>query len=328
MLSALVEQTGVPHRVAQVVEQPLPEPGPGEVRLRMVFAPINPADLNFIEGTYGRKPDLPSPLGIEGCGVIDARGPGVTLPVGRLAIPLSGIGCWAEAIVRPAAAVFVLPEVIDPVQAAMLRVNPATAWGLLHAAGPLAPGSWVVQNAASSAAGHCVIAVARHLGLRTLSLVRRPESADACRAAGADAVLVDGTDAADAARAIPDFRPAALALNAVGGDSALRLLNLLGPGGTMVTYGAMGRQPLKVPNGLLIFKDLRLVGFWLTRWLESAPAADVSALYQRLADLVLSGAIRQPVAAIHSLTNLPLALEQAAASGRNGKILLKLAGDS
>ena len=328
MLSALVEQTGVPHHVARLQETPIPEPGPGEVRLRMAFAPINPADLNFIEGTYGRKPDLPSPLGIEGCGRIEACGPGATLPPGRMAIPLSGIGCWAGRIVRPAASVFVLPDGIDPVQAAMLRVNPATAWGLLHAAGTLTPGSWVVQNAGSSAAGHCVIAVARHLGLRTLSFVRRAESIAACEAAGADAVLVDDASATDAARAIPDFQPAALALNAVGGESALRLLNLLAPGGTMVTYGAMGRQPLKVPNGLLIFKDLRLVGFWLTRWLESAPAADVQSLYGRLAGLVLSGDLVQPVAAVHPLTDLPLALEQAAASGRNGKILLDLAGAS
>ena len=163
-----IETTGPPAAVVQLIETPGPSLIPGHVRLRMLFAPVNPADLNYIEGNYGKKPVLPAVPGIEGVGrIIETGGEVEGFRVGQLAIPLSGIGSWTEERVLPAAEVFVLPDGIDPRQAAMLRVNPATAWGLLHATGQLPEGHWVVQNAASSGAGHCVIQLARHLGLRT-----------------------------------------------------------------------------------------------------------------------------------------------------------------
>ena len=93
-----------------------------------------------------------------------------------------------------------------------------------------------------------------------------------CQALGADLVFTDDSDGLAAAKAALAERglPAPmLALNAVGGDSALRLMDLLGPGGTHITYGAMARQSLKVPNGMLIFRALTLRGFWLTLWKAS-----------------------------------------------------------
>jgi len=326
MKHVVIETTGPPAAVAQVRAAASLGMPPGHVRLRMLYAPVNPADLNYIEGTYGKKPVLPAVPGIEGAGRIEELGEGVTgLTAGQLAIPLSGMGCWAEEIVRPAGEVFPLPDNIDPRQASMLRVNPATAYGLLHATGSLPRGAWVVQNAASSGAGHCVIQLARHLGLRTLNLVRRPESVAACTALGADAVLVDAPEAAAAARALTDFQPPALALNAVGGDSAIRLMDLLALQGTMVTYGAMSRQAVKVPNRFLIFKELHLRGFWLTRWLESARAEEGRAIYTELAALVAAGKMQQPVAAEYPLSDIAGALRHAATSARGGKVLLKLA---
>jgi trans-2-enoyl-CoA reductase len=288
----------------------------------MLFSPVNPADLNFLAGTYGKKPELPAIPGMEGVGRI-AEGDGV--PEGRLAIPLDGMGCWAEEIVRPVGRIVVLPEGMDPQQAAMLRVNPATAWGLLHAAGTLPRGAWVVQNAASSAAGHCVIQLARHFGLRSLNLVRREESIGPCRALGADAVLLDCPEAVAQARALPGFEPPALALNAVSGDSATRLMDFLAPRGTMVTYGAMSRQPVKVPNSFLIFKELHLRGFWVTRWMEEAPIEEVRSIYAELAGLVVAGKLQQPIAAEYPLSEIASAVKHAAQSGKNGKIIVNLA---
>jgi trans-2-enoyl-CoA reductase len=325
MKQVIIESTGSPTEVAEVRDAPFSPLPPGHVRLRMKFAPVNPADLNFMEGTYGKKPVLPAVPGIEGVGeIVETAADVSNLHPGRLAIPLGGMGCWTEEMVRPAADVFVLPEGIDSRQAAMLRVNPATAWGLLHAAGPLPAGAWVVQNAASSNCGHCVIQLARHLGLRTLNLVRRPESAAACTAAGADAVFTDDAEAVAAARALPGFTAPVLALNAVGGESALRLMDLLAPGGTMFTYGAMSRQPVKVPNSFLIFKDLRLRGYWFTKRLETMTPEEVRGLYSNLAALVVAGKLHQPVAAEYPLTEISAALQHAAGSARGGKILLRL----
>jgi trans-2-enoyl-CoA reductase len=313
MKQIAIEQTGSPEAVAAVHEAPSPPLPPGHVRLRMKFAPVNPADLNFIEGTYGKKPVLPAVPGIEGVGeIIETAADVRNIHQGRLAIPLGGIGCWAEELVRPASEIFMLPEGMDPRQAAMLRVNPATAWGLLHAAGPLPQGAWVVQNGASSNCGHCVIQIARHRGLRTLNLVRRAESAANCAALGADAVLTDDAETVAAARALPGFTAPVLALNAVGGESAL------------FTYGAMSRQPVKVPNSFLIFKDLHLRGYWFTKRLEAMTREEVQTLYAKLAGLVMSGELRQPVAAEYPLEEITAALRHAAGNARGGKVLLRL----
>ncbi len=319
------ENTGEPGLVVQWKDSSPPLLISGHVRVQMLYSPVNPADLNFIAGHYGKKPELPATPGMEGVGRITEIGEGVEgLSEGQLVIPLGGMGCWAEEIMRPAKSVFVLPEGIDPRQAAMLRVNPATAWGLLHSSGILPKGAWVVQNAGSSAAGHCVIQLARHLGLRTLSLVRREESIAECMDLGGDAALVDSTETVAAARALPGFDAPVLALNAVSGDSAIRLMDLLAPGGTMVTYGAMSRQPVKVPNGFLIFKGIHLRGFWVTQWLESAAAEEVRAIYGKLAGLVAAGQMRQAIAAEYPLQEIKAAVERASASARGGKVIVKI----
>jgi trans-2-enoyl-CoA reductase len=330
MSELFLTRTGPPAEVVHIRPMERPYPGPGEVRVRMHAAAINPADLNFIEGTYGKKPELPCVPGMEGAGVIEELGEGVAdrfpeLAPGTPVLPVRSLGNWSTWRVLAAFEVVPLPAVTDLQQAALLRINPATAWGLLHAAGPPAAGTWVAQNAASSAAGHCVIQIARSLGLKTLNFVRRSESIRVCQDLGADLVFLDDPDglaAAKAAMAAAGAPAPALALNAVGGDSALRLLDLLGINGTHITYGAMARQALKVPNGLLIFKTLVLRGFWLTRWQNSLPPQDLVRLYQTLAGLAAGGGLRQQIAATYPIHEYRAALGHAAQNARNGKILL------
>ena len=89
-----------------------------------------------------------------------------------------------------------------------------------------------------------------------------------------------------------------LGLNAVGGASALNVANALCKGAPLVTYGAMGRQPLKIPNGLLIFKNISFQGFWLRRWKESAPNAEVQATYEKLAGYLAAGVLLSILSAV------------------------------
>lgn len=102
-----------------------------------------------------------------------------------------------------------------------------------------------------------MIQIAHELGCKTVNVVRREELVDELHAEGGDVVLVDGEKLRDEVKEATSRASIRLGLNAVGGDSALRLANCLAPGGTVVTFGAMSLQPLKIPNGLLIFKDLR-----------------------------------------------------------------------
>jgi len=313
-------QTGKPEEVLEVnafTPRPL---AAGEVRVRISAAPINPADLNTIEGTYGVKPELPAVPGIEGSGIIEESAAD-GFAAGDAVMFLDRASTWATRTVVPAEILFKLPTGIDPLQAAMLKVNPATAWRLLHGFAELKPGDWVVQNLGNSAVGRCVIQIARDMGVKTISFVRRSEVVEELKALGADQVLLDDDAGLTAATELMGGANAALAFNAVGGDSALRLMKLLRESGTHITYGAMGRKPLTLPNGLLIFRDLRICGLWVTRWLRDAPSEEVQAVYQELAKRVVEGRIVQPVDGTYPLADFAAALERLNAPERAGKVL-------
>lgn len=308
----------------EVIETPIRPPEAGELLLEMLAAPINPADLNVIEGKYGELPKVPCAIGNEGVGRVLACGPGVTgFETGNLVLPMQK-GTWSAHMTVAADTAVRLPEGIDVLQAAMLTVNPATAALLLRQFVSLEPGEWIVQNASNSGVGRCVIQLAASLGCKTFNVVRRPELADELKALGADCVMEETEEIRDVLGLSCGKNRPRLALNSVGGASALALANALRNGGVHVTFGAMGRQPLKVPNGMLIFRDLQFRGFWLTRWLAGASREEKQKLYADLASDICSGKLRQPVAASLPLTSLPEALSLAATERRAGKILLKL----
>lgn len=297
----------------------------GMLRVRMLAAPINPADINFVQGRYGEKPPLPGARpGLEGCGVVEeSRAAG--FGPGEQVILLSGAGSWGEYMVAPASCFLKTATPLAPLQAAMLKVNPLTAYLALTGFVSLQPGDWVVQNAANSGEGQCFIQLARLMGLRTVNFVRKAaEREDFLKGLGAD-VVVDESDPDAVAVALDKTggaRPR-LASNCVGGDSALRLMDLLATGGAMATFGSMSRQSIKVPNKWLIFKDISLRGLWCTRWLQSAPRATVEAAYAQLARYVAAGTLRQQVEAVYPLEDIRRAVLHAQQEGRKGKILLQ-----
>ena len=133
----------------------------------------------------------------------------------------------AEAGAVKVADLVVVPNEIDFAQAAMLKINPLTAWRLLHGYVRLERGDWLIQNAANSAAGRAVIQISRKLGYKTVNIVRREELIEDLRAEGGDVVLVDGEKLRDEVAEATGRAPIRLGLNAVGGESALRLANTL-----------------------------------------------------------------------------------------------------
>jgi len=300
----------------------LPPPGMNEVRIEMLAAPVNPADLNVIAGTYGRLPALPAVIGNEGAGRVIATGAGVTaLHPGDLVAPTTG-GTWCTQLNAAETDVIPLPAGIDPQQASMIAVNPPTAYAMLHDYAALEPGDWVVQNAANSGVGRCVIQIAKRLRLRTLNVVRRAELVDELLALGADRVVTEEVDLRKEGPSLTDGSRAKLALNGVGGASALNLANALADNAPLVTYGAMGRQPLKIPNGLIIFRGLSFLGFWLRKWLVEKPAVERQRIMALLAEMVRDGSLRVPVHRVFPLSDIHAAFREAQAESRGGKILI------
>jgi trans-2-enoyl-CoA reductase len=322
--AAIYETHGNPAEVLRVVDFPWREPAPNEVVVKMSAAPINPADLNSIEGKYPIKAELPATPGMEGAGIVIETGSEVhDLAIGTQVILPHSFGTWREVAVIAADKLVAAPKEIEPIQAAMLKVNPITAWRMLHDFVPLQPGDWLIQNAANSGAGQCVIQIARELGYKTVNVVRRAELVDELRSLGGDVVLVDGDSLRDEVAAATERAPIRLALNAVGGDNALRVAKCLASDGTMVTYGAMSLEPLCVPNGMLIFKNLRFTGFWVNKWYDAATPEQRAETLAPLFEMAKRGLLRTKVEKTYPLSKAKAASEHASQNKRSGKIVFQ-----
>ena len=316
---------GNPADVLRIEQQPWPKAGPNEAIVEMRAAPINPADLNAIEGKYPGRREVPAVPGFEGAGIVVDLGAEVrNLKVGDLVILPHHIGTWRDALAVDADELVVVPAGIEPVHAAMLKINPMTAWRLLHDYSDLTPGDWLIQNAANSAVGVAVIQIARELGFKTVNVVRRAEVIDELRAEGGDVVLLDNEKLRDEVRAATNAAAIRLGLNAVGGESALRLANCLAFGGTLVSFGAMSLQPLKIPTGLLIFKDLRFRGIWINKWYDNATMAERMDAFRPLFEMAKRGLLKTKVEKAYPLSEVKAAVAHAAQGKRNGKVIFEM----
>jgi trans-2-enoyl-CoA reductase len=318
------EAHGKPEEVLSLRAEPLREPVAGEALVRMLAAPINPADLNQIEGKYPIKFPLPAVPGFEGAGVVEAVHSVPEPAIGARVILPHDLGTWREKAVVAADKLTVVPDDIAPEQAAMLKINPITAWRLLHDFVRLGPGDWVIQNAANSGVGRAVIAICRERGWKTLNVVRRPELIEELRAAGADVVLLDNDELREAAAEATSRSAIRLGINQVGGESALRLAKVVAPEATIVTIGAMSLRPLTMPNGLLIFKNLTFTGFWVNKWYERATPAQRAETFQPLIDLARRDLLHTPVEQTFSLGEFAQAVARGGQGKRGGKIIFRM----
>jgi trans-2-enoyl-CoA reductase len=318
------ETHGNPAEVLRIKTEPWPNPSSDEAVVAMRAAPINPADINAIEGKYPGRREIPAVPGFEGAGVVVEVGASVSnITNGALVILPHNIGTWREAVAVKATELVAVPPEIDPVHASMLKINPLTAWRLLHGYVDLARGDWLIQNAANSAAGRAVIQIAHELGFKTVNVVRRAELIDELRADGGDVVIVDDEKLRDEVKAATNGAAIRLGLNSVGGDSALRLANCLAFGGTLVSFGAMSLQPLKIPTGLLIFKDLRFRGIWINKWYDEATMAERMAAFNPIFDMAKRGRLKTKVEKAYRIEDAKAAVANAMHDKRSGKIIFE-----
>ena len=314
---------GTPHEVASCVEAPDPgPPGEDEITVEVEAFPINPADLLTISGTYATRPDLPAVPGAECVGRVREAGAAVTgLGVGDRIMPLSRNN-WCQLRQVPAALTVKLPGDADPLQLAMLKVNPATARLMLRNYVDLKPGDWVIQDAANSGVGTLLIQLAKADGIHTVNVVRRPELIEPLKALGADVVLVDGEDLAERVKAETDGAGIGLAIDAVGGSLCDRLAACLVDGGTIVNYGMLSGRNCELSAWRTVFHGITLTGFWLQPALTSMAPAEIAALYSDLARRIAEGTLHTQVEATYPIEEIKAALEHAGREGRGGKILV------
>jgi len=320
-------QLGNPADVLEVKKEASRALNSGEVRVKVLAAPINPSDLLQISGNYGVDPVLPARPGSEGVGRVTEVSPEAkNLKVGQLVLLASG-STWAEEIVAPAEGFLPLPnlgpisaEVIE--QLAMTAVNPLTALLMLTSYGDIKEGQWIAQSAANSAVGGYVIQLAKQRGIKTVNIVRREGLADDLMAKGADVVLIDGPDLTAQIAKATDNASIMLALDPVGGDTYGRLANSLGYGGTLVTYGVLSGKPATLDTGKVIFNDTRLRGFWLYKWYQTATMQEKQAAFGQVIPLIANGTLKANIDSRFTVDQIKQAVARAWEGGRNGKVLI------
>lgn len=314
---------GPAERVARCVDvADVGPPCPGEAVFEVLMFPINPADIGFCRGTYALRPPLPATPGAECVGRVVAVATGVTsLAPGDLVINLQREN-WAQRRRVPVESLIKLPADIDIQQAAMLRINPPTAYLMLTDLTRLQPGDWVLQNAANSAVGRQLIVLARARGIHTINVVRRPDLFEGLAVLGADVSLIDGPELAAQVRSSIAGAAVRLAIDAVGGTATSRLAASVADGGTVCHYGAMSGEYPAVANGDLIFRGVTLMGFMLGRALAKRAIEDVRNIYSELAEMVLRRRLFAPVERVYPIEEIRDALEHAQRTRPSGKILV------
>jgi NADPH:quinone reductase-like Zn-dependent oxidoreductase len=270
-------------------ERPTPQPGKGEVLVRMAASPINPSDLASLQGLYGVKKPLPMVPGIEGSGMVVRAGPGYLarrLLGKRVACAAgAGDGAWAEYMVAPALQCSPLPATVNDEQGAMRIVNPYTAWAHLAIARQ-AHARAIVQTAAASALGQMVNRLAQRRGLQVINIVRRDAQAETLSGLGAAHIL--NSEAPNFELQLRDRcrqLDARLAFDAVAGNMTARLLNAMPPEARVVVYGGLAGELISVNPGDLIFNERRVEGFYLARWVARQNPLALLAMQRQLYQL-------------------------------------------
>ncbi|XP_037683873.1 enoyl-[acyl-carrier-protein] reductase, mitochondrial isoform X3 [Choloepus didactylus] len=322
---------GDPAKVVELKNLELAAVGGSDVHVKMLAAPINPSDINMIQGNYGLLPPLPAVGGNEGVGQVVAVGSTVTrVKPGDWVIPANaGLGTWRTEAVFSEEALMGISSDIPLQSAATLGVNPCTAYRMLMDFEQLRPGDSVIQNASNSGVGQAVIQIAAALGLRTINVVRdRPDIqklSNRLKNLGAEHVITEEELRKPEMKSFwKDMPQPRLALNCVGGKSSTELLRHLAPRGTMVTYGGMAKQPIIASVSQLIFKDIKLRGFWLSQWKKDHSPDQFKELILTLCDLIRRGQLTAPACSEVSLQDYQHALEASVKPFMSSKQILTM----
>lgn len=317
-----IEKLGEPKDVLALHGHSISPPHGQLLTLRFLASPVNPADINQIQGVYPTKPSFTTDLGSsvplavggnEGVAEVTAVGNGVkSVQKGDWVImKQQGFGTWRTHAQTTADSVVPIKnkDGLRPEQVGTVSVNPMTAYRMLRDFVQLQPGEWFMQNGANSGVGRAAIQLGKLWGYKSINVVRKRESGmDELKAEltslGADVVVTDEEleqkSFRDKLKELTNGgrEPIRLGLNCVGGSIVNSMAKYLAPNSHMVTYGAMSKKPVSLPTGLLIFKNISFDGFWVSRWSNENPKDKESCVHEVL-DLIREGRFKdtpmQPV---------------------------------
>jgi NADPH:quinone reductase-like Zn-dependent oxidoreductase len=339
----------------EIIDIAKPEPGPGQVCVRMVLSPVNPSDLNYVHGTYhaalqrmiwnqqaradgqvffdpGHDTPCPAPpyaLGGEGMGIVESVGFGFftrRLAGRRVAIaapPPNGV--WKEYVVVDAVKAVALPDTISDEQGAMFFVNPFTAWVMTQEVLKVPRDQWLLVTAAGSALGKSVVRLGKMLGFKTLCVVRSDSNSNELRKLGADAVVeTNHQDLIESVGNITSGKGVGYAIDCVGGELSANVVRCLGLGGRLLVYGTLANSPLTLPLRDLMMPGAEVSGFLLPNWLAAQSPLRLLGVLRTVRRLMARGLFDTEVTETFGLDQVSQAIEAAARPGRTGKVVLRI----
>jgi NADPH:quinone reductase-like Zn-dependent oxidoreductase len=294
-----IHELGGPE-VLRVEDLDVGDPGPGEVRIRVEAVGLNRSEAMYRAGRYPVQPKLPSLIGYEGVGTIEAVGPGVEgYAVGQrvCVLPMIGqgeYGIWAEQAIVPARILLPAPPGLSPAEAASIWMQYMTAFALIEVA-DMGIGDGVIIRAASSSVGIAAIQLANWAGSVSIACTRTHDKADALRQQGAaHVVATEEEDLVARVMEITGGKGARTAFDPVGGPYVDTLAQALAPRGILFIYGGLSGEPTPYPHWPCAMKGLSLRG-WVASEIWNHPHRFKAAQEKILAGL--AGGQLKPVIA-------------------------------
>lgn len=251
-------------------EAPLPEPGPGEVRVRLQACALNFADLLMIEGKYQERPVPPVTLGLEAAGVVEALGPGVTAPAEgtRVAVYANG-GGLADYGCFPAARCLQIPDAMPFEDAAAFQIAYGTSHVALAHRARLLPGETLLVLGAAGGVGLTAVEIGKRMDARVIACARGADKLAVARTAGADH-LID-SETADIRAEVKALGGADVVFDPVGGDQFEAALRATNPDGRLIVVGFAGGTVQQIPANHLLVKNLAVIGLYWGGYLAFRP---------------------------------------------------------
>lgn len=320
MKQVVFHQIGLPSEVLQLEDAPIPQARANEVLVRVTARNINPSDITFVRGLYGITPRFPSSAGFEAVGIVEQTDEKSTIPVGAKVV-FTAIGTWKEYVCVPAAMAIPVPAQMPDGIACQAFINPMTAYGMIESSG-IQPGDWLLITAGASAFGKLAIQFAKQKDIKVACTVRQDSQKAYLLEMGADLVVNTETEKLQKTIMETTGEGVHVVFDAVGGVLGAKALASLRAGGKMLVFGLLSMENIPLNSGLLIFKNLKVAGFWLTTWIESLSAEVRQKAFKTVFSHLLSQNVKLDVAATYPLEQFREALQAYETSGRNGKILL------
>ena len=321
MRSVSYAEFGDATEVLEVVERALPQPGKGQVRIKLLLSPVHNHDLMTIKGVYGIKPELPSVPGTEAVGVVDALGEGVDhLKVGQRVMG-GASAAWAEYYLGEAARLIAVPDGVDDATACQLISMPLSA-KILLADLDVKAGDWIIQNAANGAVGKLLNQFAGEAGVHVVNLVRRQGGVAELAALGiGNTVSTSDDDWREQVKAITGGAPIVRGLDSVGGDGPEALLGVMAERSQVISFGNLSGKKIELSSDTILFKQASVRGFWMAR--SSASGDAIGKAIEELVAAAASGTLKLTVDGVFGLEQAKEAARASGQPGRTGKVAIR-----